>query len=426
MLIANWTKWLRNIYLAIDSLWSRNRQTILALAIGLMTGFGVRFLFYEFQRLLRYQGVMAAIDLKQRYQEVQAWFAGEPVYGQIDTAVYPPASYALLQPFLGYPSFTFVRWIWGVTTVAALIGLIYLSIKATKARGSLEAGFVAVMVLSMYATGETVGNGQLTIHVLAALVAGMTLFNQPGRSPKLIASALFIAALVKPNLTIPFFLIVLIVFGIGPALMVSLGYVLIALVGGIFQAGNIFSLYHDWLLLGAEGAEWGSAGGGSSADGATFAVGYANIHNWLGALGLNEWNLVASLLVLLALGFWIYLHRSVDLWILLGVTAIAARLWTYHLVYDDLLVLLPMLALFRITKQNLSHFIRVLSGTLLGVAVVASITAPRFRLYPYPWDLPFKVGQLTVWVMMLIFLIYLAWYQKQAKISPINYQQTIS
>jgi hypothetical protein len=40
-----------------------------------------------------------------------------------------------------------------------------------------------------------------------------------------------------------------------------------------------------------------------------------------------------------------------DLWLLLGVTAIVARLWTYHRRYDDLLLLLPMITLFRITKQ---------------------------------------------------------------------------
>jgi hypothetical protein len=42
----------------------------------------------------------------------------------------------------------------------------------------------------------------------------------------------------------------------------------------------------------------------------------------------------------------------VILWLLLGVTALVARFWTYHRWYDDLLILLPMIALFRIAQQR--------------------------------------------------------------------------
>ena len=49
-----------------------------------------------------------------------------------------------------------------------------------------------------------------------------------------------------------------------------------------------------------------------------------------------------------ALGVWLYRHRRVDLWLQLGVIAVVARLWAYHRLYDDVLVVLALVALFRI------------------------------------------------------------------------------
>ncbi|HEX5758780.1 MAG TPA: hypothetical protein VF121_06260 [Thermoanaerobaculia bacterium] len=46
--------------------------------------------------------VFGAVDLGFRHAEVARWLAGERVYGALDTAVYPPATYALLWPFLGW------------------------------------------------------------------------------------------------------------------------------------------------------------------------------------------------------------------------------------------------------------------------------------------------------------------------------------
>ncbi|NJN02233.1 MAG: hypothetical protein HC816_07060 [Leptolyngbyaceae cyanobacterium RM1_1_2] len=64
---------------------------------------------YEFNRLLWQTDENGAIDLKQRYEEVTAWFSSQLIYSEIFTAVYPPASYLMLRPFLDYKSFTYVR-----------------------------------------------------------------------------------------------------------------------------------------------------------------------------------------------------------------------------------------------------------------------------------------------------------------------------
>ena len=44
-----------------------------------------------------------------------------------------------------------------------------------------------------------------------------------------------------------------------------------------------------------------------------------------------------SLILLGGLGAWVYRFRRVDVWLLIGVSAVIARLWTYHRTYDDLL-----------------------------------------------------------------------------------------
>ena len=50
-----------------------------------------------------------------------------------------------------------------------------LVLRESKAITPLERVFVALMPLSMYATGATIGNGQLIIHLLPALLFGLLL-----------------------------------------------------------------------------------------------------------------------------------------------------------------------------------------------------------------------------------------------------------
>ena len=53
-------------------------------------------------RLLRPSHPWDGGDLGMRWREVHAWFDGLPVYGQILTADYPPGSYTIFWPFLGW------------------------------------------------------------------------------------------------------------------------------------------------------------------------------------------------------------------------------------------------------------------------------------------------------------------------------------
>ncbi len=118
------------------------------------------------------------------------------------------------------------------------------------------------------------------------------------------------------------------------------------------------------------------------------------------------------------MGLWIYYHRRSDLWLLLSVTALVTRLWTYHGIYDDLLILLPMVALFRIAKQSsAADDDAVLAGVLLAITTLAMMAPTRMWHSPPPWSWFFTAGHTIVWIVLLIFLVERARHDKCRSVS---------
>jgi len=399
-----WKRW-SGLIASTRSWWADHRETLLRFAIALMVIAALLRLRNEFYRLLWDQGRTGAIDLKTLHKLVHQWFAGFPVYGEMRSG-YPPATYPILWPFLGWLAVTPARWLWAVTTVMALGCFAYLLVRESKADARLEQAFIVLLLLSMYATSTTIGNGQLIVHMLPALVAGLLLFHRRpcGWREDLLGAVLVLVTLVKPTISVPFFWIVLFVPGrLRPTLFLVLGYVALTVFAAGFQEAGVLSLLQDWL---ARGSEWAVVGG------------YANLHSWLAALGLDEWILPSSLLALVALGLWTHRHRHGDLWLLLGVAALVARFWTYHRLYDDLLILLPMIALFRIAKRGSSASGGdVGAGVLLAVAWAAALAPASPLNSPTTLGLLFRAGQTIIWITMLIFLLDHARREKTAMVT---------
>lgn len=397
---------INRVAFTIQKLWSDHRLKLLWFLVAIMTLAAVLRLSHELPRLVWLQGSNPAIDLEQRYNEVQLWFAGEHIYSQLEVGgVYPPASHAILWPFLSYSSWTLVRWIWAISSIVGLGWFIHLFLKASKTERVIEKIFISLLCLASYATNVTIGNGQLTIHVLAPLLAGLLLLDKKdGWNDDILASLLFVFTLVKPTLSAPFFWIVLFRPGrLRPVMIVLLSYTAFALIAVAFQQSSFVTLHLDWLARSNTGIDEGSLGTGDG-----FA-GYGDIHNLMGNLGLRQFNSLASILILLALGYWTYVNRFVNLWLLLGVTGIVTRMFAYHRVYDDMLILLPILALFRLSQQSqISDAIKVWSGSLMAIATMASFVPASLRLLSPPWNRLFTVGQPCLWIILLIFLLYQA------------------
>lgn len=390
--------------------WAEHGAKVLCVALVPMALWAFLRLSHEFHRLAWWQHWLGAIDLKMRYEEVHQWFAGRPVYEELGDALYPPASYAILWPFLGWLAVEPARWLWTASVVVMLGWLASLVAREGGAETFLERTFSVLLLLSTHATSIAVGNGQLILHVLPMLITGVALLRREGAWHRdVLAATLVVAALVSPTITAPFFWIVLFVPGrMRPGILVVLGYVLLTLLAAAFQKASLLSLSAEWLALSQHGATVGAVTGG-----------YANLHSWLAACGLQAWNRPASLFALGTLGVWVYRHRQVDLWILLGVSAIVARTWTYHRPYDDVLMLLPMIALFRIAKRGVSaDGDDVIGGVLLAASSITEfIPVSRLLAFPAPWPWLFQAGQGLVWLVVGIFLLYQASRERSVRVA---------
>ncbi|MEM7793027.1 MAG: hypothetical protein AAF579_01070 [Cyanobacteria bacterium P01_C01_bin.118] len=409
---------------------ARYRQILLTVSVVILSLSCFNRLSIEFNRLIVSQGYSGAIDLKTFLIAVQLWFSGAPTYGDLPSAVYPPASYLMLWPFLGWSSILTARVIWALTTLPALVWLIYLSVQQSGAKSWQMQALIALLPV-FYATRTGIGNGQLMLHLMPLLLASLLMFQQPKGPKLLLAAAMFVGALIKPNVSAPFFWIVLFAYRkqrYWPVLCVTLGYGLLTLVAASFQEGSAISLMQQWFSRAEIGAEVGAQTGG-----------YANPNSWLSYLeastnlenypllkyvGDFEMNTPLTLLILLGLGLWVFWHRGVELWLIIGVCAIVARLWTYHRIYDDLLILLPTIATFRVFKQSnhLKDGLVLKRGTAGVVFVVAYIAAtiPANWLLESPIQLLLKPFQIIVWLGLLGFLGVCAWVDRQHLNQPVH------
>jgi hypothetical protein len=387
---------------AIREWWTRRNAVCWRLGIGVMLLGALWRVGSELPRLLWAEGYWEAGDLKFRHQEVARWFAGLPVYGVLQKADYPPATYAILWPFLGWLSLPHARELWAITMVLAIGGLAYLSMRESGASARLPAVFVALLACAMYPASSAIRMGQLTYHVLLALLVGLFLLRRRpvGGWTDLAVATLLVFALVKPTVSAPFLWLVLFVPGrLRPIVLIASAYVALTVLAGAFQDASLPALLQAWVkqkeLVNVRG-------------------GYANLSGWLTAVGLEKWLLPAALLVLAGLGLWSWLHRRVDLWLQIGVTALVARLWIHHRVHDDLLILLPLIALFRLATRGPSpDGSDVTAGVLFAITWGAMLIPTGLVVHSRPMFAVVIAGLGALWLVVLAFLLRRAWIERK-------------
>ena len=371
--------------------WARYHRTLLWLSVILMSAIVPLRLGEAFSKLIL--GTNIGDTTKIFHLLIPKWFASIPVYS-IRFAVHPPATYVILWPFFGWPEIVAARGIWVAATAVAIVWLVYLIVRESGANTALERAFVALLPLSMYAMALTVRIGQLGVQILPLLVAGLLLLHhrQPGWGRDLLSAVLLLLALVKPTVAAPFLWIALFLpGGLRPAVLIALGYAALTLFAVSYQAEGLPKLFHDWVARSSELAA---------------TAGSANLHLWLTAIGLGSWILPTSFIVFGCLGWWIYRHRQADVWLLMAVTAIVARFWTYHRTYDDLLLLLPTIALFRVAKRGHSHDgADVAAAGLLALNVIGMLIPVRLIRPVGRWHLLATSGNAVLWIILLVFLI---------------------
>lgn len=386
----------------LSQFWTARHHQVLPLAIVLMSAAAAVWLSYEFWRLLFQSPPLGAIDLNFRHEETHWWFDGQNVYRRSIDAVYPPATYPLLWPFLGWAGFPATRWVWALTSVAAMFWMAAVFLKESHAETRLEKRLILLCPFAVYATGAAVGNGQLIVHMIPCLTAACLILarGRGGWAEHLAAAGLFLFVLVKPAVAAPFFWIFLFVKGGSRAsALVVAAYAGLTLWACSFQEQGPVQLIIDWY-------------GNSTAVLLESAVRYSNgnVHSLLAGLGKSSWIAPVSLSMLAALGVWVFRFRRVDIWILLGVCALVSRLYTYHGWYDDLLILLPTITLFRVAKSaGRSIEDRGVAAILFGACLLFMIAPGGLYVLPEPWKGIYVATQVSIWLAMLAFLAKVAW-----------------
>ena len=126
---------------------------------------------------------------------------------------------------------------------------------------------------------------------------------------------------------------------------------------------------------------------------------------------------MTALILFLLLRKGIYFHQQIDSWLLLGVSAIVARLWAYYLVYDDMLILLPIVVLLGLQKQGLPDLMAQTYNELLpAIAILINLLPTSLRLVPAPTDPIFNVGVTLSWILMPSWLALQAARQRRQQI----------
>jgi hypothetical protein len=355
----------------------------LAFAAGLRLAHG-------FWRLTVEPRHRSAIDLKFRHAEITAWFSGETVYGRILTADYPPASYVILWPFMHW-DVPVSRWVWALVTAGLLVWFGWLLARECGLRTLEERICVALLPLAGTSIHGMLATGQVSLLAVTLVTAGLlTILRARSWRGDAAGAALVVASLVKPTIAAPLVWVAVLVPGrLRPAAFIFAGYAALTVVAASFQADSVVQLLQDWLV---------------QRDEVDVQVTLFNAQKLLTRSGLEAIFLPVALGLFVLTGWWVYRHRRLDPWILIGMAAIVARFWTYHRSFDDLLMVLPMIALIRIASQAESP--RSIQAWCLVVALAGIAVAPRGILDGVETAIALlNIATAVIWTMVALFLL---------------------
>ncbi len=341
-----------------------------------------------------------ALDLVMLHDMVVDWWRGVPVYSGPRAALnnYPPESMIAFAPIYGWSSESVTVAVWLTTFVAVAVALSARLARESGAPPGAARTAAALLVVATYPVGANLGNGQVGVHILLATVAALMLVRDhaPSWQRDSAAAALLLFGLAKPTIAGPLALVALVLpGGVRVFALAAAGYVGLTCAASAAREEDLLSLLGEFLARG-----WSQAIRG----------GESNLHRLLADAGLVDWMAPASIAMVALLALFLARCRRAEPWALIGVAALVARFWSYHRWYDDLLILLMLVALARIAFDASAPRADRRRARGLGVAIAILLLAPGgLYLLPAPWNVAYRYLQIGAWIAGAAFLGTRAW-----------------
>ena len=328
-----------------------------------------------------------AIDLFSRWQEQQYIYRGIypydvtkdspnmiPEIGAINSGGYPPWAFFTGFIFLPPISWPLTRFYHLLLNILSILVLAVFAYQIGLPYGKSKVLFTLIACLAISSHKSTLSMGQYGIIINALLI---TMFWLIQRNKNIWAGLIFAIAMVKPNISAPYFLILAIHKRIQAIIAFSL-YITIGSIN-IWIITKLTPIYMLNKIL------------GQSKDFAD--KGYSAIHAFT-ALGFDprQATVFLGIIGILAITIIIYLCRNYSLLNLFAICSVIGRICVYHRHYDNLMLVFLLLAIIKTTFDNPNKL-----NTLFLTLVALSLWLPA-RIIDYA---NFEVVQIIIWISAL-------------------------
>lgn len=341
---------------------------------------------------------IGAADLYSRWKEQQYIYRGlypyditrnspfiDPQLGAVTSGGYPP--WAFFSGLIFFPpiSLELTRWYHALLNTIALVILAIFAYQIGKRYGKLKTWFTVSACLSLASHSTTLSAGQYGIIINALLIVMFWLLQ---KNYNLSAGLILGLALLKPNISALYFFIPVIKKRINAVIACCLYIVISSSIIGILVKVSPIYMVEKMIKVSQYYVDTGTSG-----------------INVLMKFGINP--LVATILLavvatVVIIGLF-YLFKDHSLLFLFAIASVIGRLWTYHLVHDNVMLVFLLLAVIDLTfnKPNKSNVL-ILTLVLLSLLIPSKVT-----------DLPFvQIIQSTIWITAFFYLLIC---QKQFK-----------
>ena len=376
------------------AIWEKHHAWLVSIAIIIMAVVAILRFSEQFSDALLRPPPEGAVDLYIYYTWTHNWFHGINFYAFPQPQGYPPASLVILYPLTGWLDWAETRWLYTFAELLCLAALVLLALRATNAVGWRERAVVCLLILSNSGTASTFGNGQPIYFTVFFLAISILILHHVPRSltRDILAAVCFIIGSIKPNLSAPFFWLLLIfpdTLRLRPVVLTALGYIALTIFALQFVPTPPLEVLQQVFQ--------------NSAAYASLSPRDANLHYLLARYGLVEFALPAMLMIWLALGIWSWRARHADVWLLMGAAALVTRMWSYHRGYDNLLLFFVEIALWRVMTREALPTRQISAGLLLALNVFVLLVS--FNSSADLLHKAHRIAQGAVWLLSLLFLV---------------------